>query len=92
MLCVGAFLIMTNREIFIIEAFLLSRANIEQWDKFLRAYKNYINEDILIEAVKATDSYKQNINCGRAQAHIDMFGDLAVVDVHYNKIRSKIGK
>jgi len=75
---------MTIHEKFIVEAYLLSRVNIAQWDKFMIALKN--NTTDLMEAAVMQQSPEA---VGMAKQALIFYQGMANIETTYGKIKDK---
>ena len=75
---------MTIHEKFIVEAYLLSRVNLAQWDKFMIALKN--NTTDLMEAAVMQQSPEA---VGMAKQALIFYKGMANIETTYGKIKDK---
>jgi hypothetical protein len=76
-----------TRDGFIIETFILSRSNNEQWLRFVEAFKVYSME-LAVKAISAPRDEMQ-VACGRAQQAMAFLNDFDRIDEHYSKTDHK---
>lgn len=74
-----------ERDNYIIETFLLSRVNNEQWIKFINVLNAYTRE--VIETAMSAPPDSIHVSVGRAQQMLSILHDLQGIDVLYKKIK-----
>jgi hypothetical protein len=76
-----------TRDNYIEELGKLSRVNIEQWNRFVEAYRVYALE--LVEGFIGAPASEIGIAVGRARQALQLLDELQRIDELYNKIKSK---
>jgi len=78
---------MKPRDAFIIETFMLSRSNHEQWSKFMTALETFTQEQVNEQTNAPYDSTTILIANGKARYAMQFFDVLKNIDDLYQKIR-----